>query len=481
MKQNYFITGFLLVLIVNISTGCSNSGGSAPSTGANPAAAPANPGSNTPQQTNPTPNPQTIPQNPQQPSVGSLSPWETKELVDITNLDVYRQKILPLLRNLQAPNRSKPLDFDSLIKARRWHLGNFDLSAVDATLLSQTKMTVGTNAKPQLFAVQSMTDVWIDLRVWNSLPNKDYQGDSLLTEIMTGAYLLRFLPPSELCKLDALFQPSMDHSLCLKLGTQLDQANPSEKPRALGSLDISYIKLTTRWLEEHASEPVLESEFIRFLFNTNFDRRFFNTQWYDDQGHYRAPLTLSNSELMSALEYEEIKGLSSALCSDKDALHNQPCHIDFTQNSIFWIFNKSLKMNVSIEGQSIFQLVGPSPDSVTLNPGPNLFDGQIIYEMELASPLSSLKAGSAYTPAMLIFKKVPASEAFSLVLASVVIQPQVVKGVSQSSNGQTCYSFTSPPKTNTLADGLIVHSSQQEPLLYENFLLNSVLQKTCVN
>ncbi|MGZ6441767.1 MAG: hypothetical protein ACXWRU_17035 [Pseudobdellovibrionaceae bacterium] len=384
-------------------------------------------------------------------------------IMDPTKLPAYVNIVKPLLDNILPSDPNKPGKYVSYFKMKTWYLAPVELNKIKKDILGVSFL----KSETQQIARQSMKEVWIDKRIFDTMSERD-QAELLIHEFVMSQYLIRFTSLKELCQLSVLILGEKENGGCINIPDFINKSMPPEKPRVLNNEDNENIRYVTGWLLENAQKPLPELDYVKVLFNKGFDKRFFNPRNYQLKSEKAPDLKISKKQLLEAIRTTQLGGYLPEICSDLVEA-SRPCKLNIQEASVdydkYSLTGLSLQLNIGADKVAELTSMVPDEQELTVNLDSN---GKVYYALTLTDWRKSIKVGDSFFMAIILFTESEKSKQDSqkqLMIESIILRPGIVTSIDKDQN-PICQVVV-PKVKKPFDDGIIVHQEASDSLILE--------------
>lgn len=371
-------------------------------------------------------------------------------IVTPSDLPAYTQYLKPLFENLKAEKTGGETHFDIIFKIKTWYIAPIELDKISKDLLGVSFIKSNT----QQIARQTMKEVWIDKRVYDGMSLYN-QSELLMHEFVMSLYLMKFIKMSDFCKISSTIGNGKNNDSCAHHQSDLlDKAMPSEEAHPLDDQDNANIRFVTGWLMQNAKKPIVETDFVRVLFNKGFDRRLFNPSHYGEREKL-VDLKVSGKELYRAIRGAQLTGRMPSQCLGLTSRKSKACKVEVEEKLInFKNFRvPGYNLSVTIQDEALVNIFFFLGEEVLLGASED-GDGGYIYTHIFTDYREEIKIGDRLYSAIILFRKESPASQSGLSIESITLKPGVVVSIDKKRD-PICL-VSAPRVINLIDDGIII-------------------------
>lgn len=273
---------------------------------------------------------------------------------DPVNSEAYQKHLKNFFDgiNKSSEDQGENGKLEYIFRTKTWFVAPVELEKLNKSVLGVEFFSSDT----QQIAIQTSDEIWINKTLFDQMSSKE-QAELLIHEYIMIMYFMKHYKISEFCKFNALL--GMKESKDSACGTEsveiFDQEFPPEPEKPLDDKDNQNIRRVTSWVLSHLEGNVTEEQFYKVLFNSGFDKRFFNPKnLHEEKLEYEA-IKMTREEIFKILEGAQMTGHLPELCHFVGLDVKMGCKVSFSrgEKKIGDSSLPILEIKVSFEDKSI--------------------------------------------------------------------------------------------------------------------------------
>lgn len=249
---------------------------------------------------------------------------------DPINSEAYQKHLKSFFDGINKSSEDKGANgkIEYIFRTKTWFVAPVELEKLNKSVLGVEFFSSDT----QQIAIQTSDEIWINKTLFDQMSSKE-QAELLIHEYIMIIYFMKHYKISEFCKFNALLD--LKESKDSACGTQsmelFDQEFPPEQERPLDDKDNQNIRRVTSWVLNNLEENVTEEQFYKVLFNSGFDKRFFNPKnLHEEKREYEA-VKMTREDLLAAIEGAQMTGHLPEICHFVELGLKKECKVLFSR------------------------------------------------------------------------------------------------------------------------------------------------------